>query len=656
MKKRKDSFFGLHFDFHASENTKGIGAEFDPAVLEKIIAAVKPDFVQCDTKGHPGYSSYPTKVGTPAPEIARDILREWREITEKHDVALYAHHSGVLESRAAALHPEWTIRDADGNPTERMSSFGEYADKLLIPQLKELALDYGLNGAWIDGECWAVWHDWSKKAIEAFVSERGKQPPKPRNGVNADTQDGGHSATLGQKTAEEAADEELMEEYSDFLRKAFFRYVRHYVEEVHKAAPDFEITSNWLNSPQAPDAVCVTDYISADYDSENSVDSARFCGRVVADFERPWDLMAWGFRFNGLAVKTYEQLCQEAAAVVMLGGGVQLYNIQDYRRVVRDEWAVPMWAKLAGFCRERQPFCHQAKPVHEAAVIYSVKAFYRKKESLFGTWGSDYPADTQGLLFSALDAGFATEILLSHKAMERDLSAYSLLVLGDAHALEPELKEKLIAYVKGGGTLALFGTECANFFAEAFGLRRTSRQSEKVFDITVNGMRYPVQCPHADSEGMAAGEYESKPFGKGRVLSVPFVLGTAYQKGRSAALRDYAAEVFSPCKRKLHIEGQKMFDCALMQKEGKEYIHVLNMAGEHRAASARTFDEIPPLYGLQAEYAAPRRPVRVVKLPGGRETAFSYENGTLRFAIDRVDIHCAYEITYEKEDETRDER
>ena len=80
------------------------------------------------------------------------------------------------------------------------------------------------------------------------------------------------------------------------------------------------------------------------------------------------------------------------------------------------------------------------------------------------------------------------------------------------------------------------------------------------------------------------------------------------------------------------------------------------MAGEHRAASARTFDEIPPLYGLQAEYAAPRRPVRVVKLPEGRETAFSYENGTLRFAIDRVDIHCAYEITYEKEDETRDER
>lgn len=650
MKKRRDSFFGLHFDFHANKETKGIGSEFDPAVLEKILTSVKPDFVQCDTKGHPGYSSYPTKVGTPAPEIARDILREWREITKKHDVALYAHHSGVLECRAAEIHPEWTIRDAEGKCTERMSSFGDYADKLLIPQLKELALDYGLDGAWIDGECWAVWHDWSEEAKKAFTAAYGKQPPEARAGANAETNDGGHTADLGTKTSETTADGELMAEYSDFLRKAFFDYVRHYVDEVHKVAPAFEITSNWLNSPQVPDDVCVTDFISADYDSENSVDSARFCGRVVADFERPWDLMAWGFRFKGLAVKTYEQLCQEAAAVIMLGGGVQLYNIQDYRRVVRDEWAIPMWAKLASFCRERQAFCHKAKPLHEAAVIYSAKAFYHKKESLFGTWGNDYPADTQGLLFASLDAGYSTEILLSHKAMERDLSEYSLLVLGDAHAFEPELIERLLSYVKNGGTLALFGTDCANFFAKECGLSNVVRKNDdEIFEIEADGIRCPVQCPHGAFEGNFSERYEKRNFGKGTVVSVPFALGTAYQKGRSAALRDYATEVLSPCNRKLRIEGPKLFDCALMTKDRKEYIHVLNTAGEHRAESARTFDAIPPLYNLNAEYAAPRRPVSVVRLPERENVSFVYENGLVRFTIRKVDIHCAYEITYSEE-------
>ena len=650
MKTRKDSFLGLHFDFHASEKTTNIGSEFDPVVLKKILKAVKPDFVQCDTKGHPGFSSYPTKIGTPAPEIAHDILREWRDITKQYDVALYAHHSGIWDCCAAKLHPEWAMCDADGNPTDKMSIFGDYADRLLIPQLKEIALDYGLNGAWIDGECWALWHDWSDKAQKFFSEKTGKIPPVRYRGTDADTKDGGHTATFGDNSAPETDKEELQDEYSDFLRKAFFDYIRHYVDEVHKAAPAFEITSNWLNSPQVPDAVNLTDYISADCDSEKSVDSARFCGRVVADFERPWDLMAWGFRFNGNIVKTYRQLCQEVAAVILLGGGVQLYNAQDYRKTVRDEWAIPIWKKVAQFCRARQSFCHKAKPVHEAAVIYSVDAFYHKKTSLFGTWGNDYPADTQGLLFATLDAGLSTEILLSHKALERDLSEYTLIVLGNAQALEPELLAKLVQYVYGGGTLALFGVECIGFFRETFGLRRAEReQADTFFEINANGMRYRVNCPHAVLEGLSVGEYEKISFGRGCVLSVPFALGTAYQKGQSAALRDYAGQVYSACKTRLRIQGPKLFDCALMRKGDREYIHVLNLAGEHRAESTRTFDQIPALYNLQAEYDTPRIPKSIMKLPERQKTLFSYKNGTLRFTIDKIDIHSAYEIIYEKD-------
>ena len=67
--KRKDCFFGLHFDFHANAETPDIGADFDESTVERIAREVKPDFIQCDTKGHPGFSSYPTKKGNPAPHI-----------------------------------------------------------------------------------------------------------------------------------------------------------------------------------------------------------------------------------------------------------------------------------------------------------------------------------------------------------------------------------------------------------------------------------------------------------------------------------------------------------------------------------------------------------------------------------------------------------
>jgi hypothetical protein len=74
----------LHFDYHANRDTKDIGKGFSPEALARIVTEVKPDFIQCDTKGHPGYCSYPTKVGTPAPHLMLDLLAQWRDITKKH--------------------------------------------------------------------------------------------------------------------------------------------------------------------------------------------------------------------------------------------------------------------------------------------------------------------------------------------------------------------------------------------------------------------------------------------------------------------------------------------------------------------------------------------------------------------------------------------
>ena len=101
--RRSESFTGFHFDFHASLSDKEIGKTFTAAMLDSFLTATKPDYVQVDCKGHFGISSYPTKVGTPAPEIEKDILRIWRDVTNKHKVALYVHYSGILDFHADFL-------------------------------------------------------------------------------------------------------------------------------------------------------------------------------------------------------------------------------------------------------------------------------------------------------------------------------------------------------------------------------------------------------------------------------------------------------------------------------------------------------------------------------------------------------------------------
>ena len=120
--KRSKAFFGMHFDFHATEKSVGIGKSFTGHDWERLVNEVRPDYIQCDTKGHPGFSSYKTKYGTQAPDIRLDILKEIRRITKEAGVSLYAHHSGVFDGRAVYEHPEYAAVAGDGTRIDGKTS------------------------------------------------------------------------------------------------------------------------------------------------------------------------------------------------------------------------------------------------------------------------------------------------------------------------------------------------------------------------------------------------------------------------------------------------------------------------------------------------------------------------------------------------------
>jgi len=112
--KRADAFLGIHFDFHAGDDCKSVGKRTTPDMVELVIDKVKPDYIQIDCKGHAGYSSYPTKVGNPAPGFVGDPLRIWRDVTRKRGISLFMHYSGVWDFKAVADHPDWAAVNGDG--------------------------------------------------------------------------------------------------------------------------------------------------------------------------------------------------------------------------------------------------------------------------------------------------------------------------------------------------------------------------------------------------------------------------------------------------------------------------------------------------------------------------------------------------------------
>ena len=105
--RHSQSFFGLHFDLHARDTDNRMGDKVTRQMVENIIEKVKPDYIQCDCKGHPDISSYPTKVGNPAPGFVRDPLRIWRDVTAQRGVALYMHYSGLWDNAAVKRNFNW---------------------------------------------------------------------------------------------------------------------------------------------------------------------------------------------------------------------------------------------------------------------------------------------------------------------------------------------------------------------------------------------------------------------------------------------------------------------------------------------------------------------------------------------------------------------
>ena len=105
--KRAESFLGIHFDFHAGPDCTEVGKNTTPEMIGGIIDLVDPDYLPCDCKGHLGYTSYPTKVGNPAPGFVGDPLRVWRDATAQRGVALYLRYSGVIDIHAVPANPDW---------------------------------------------------------------------------------------------------------------------------------------------------------------------------------------------------------------------------------------------------------------------------------------------------------------------------------------------------------------------------------------------------------------------------------------------------------------------------------------------------------------------------------------------------------------------
>ena len=617
-------YFGLHFDFHA-QNTFEIGQNTTPEDIAWYIEEAHPDFVQCDCKGHPGNSCYPTRVGKAADKLMADNLKVWVDTVHSYNLPIYVHYSGVMDSEYIKAHPEAAVVNEDGTVNKACTSvFSSYVDELMIPQLKELIDNYAIDGVWVDGDNWAVYRDYSDNA-KPYLTE-------------------------GMTYAE----------HNRVMREGFEKYIARYVDELHKHAPQFSIGSNWLYTSQVPETPKANvDYISGDFDPANSAHRIRFETRCIANQGKPWDLMSWSFgtEYNsyGSVTKSAEQLMQEAASVITQGGGYQVYMVQNSDgSVVRCRNNT--YRRLGNFMHPRR-LLYGKQPISQVALFHS--AVSRYEETADDTCVYNPPgrcASLKGLMHAVLDSGYTADIVLEHQ-LER-LQNYEAVLVPEWKALPETSIQALKQYAENGGTLIVCGALVCECFAKAVGVQLGDIDRRGRTLINDNDEITTVKGPVID---LLKGEshlydgrdryhnpsipfYRTEAVGNGRLVLVGCDFGSHYDFRKSyigaGIFREFLGNFVTPW---LSVD-QDSIDIALQQDGEDTLLNLVNMRQSRHSMEYIVFEKVPPIQNVTVTLNKPFKKVEAVL---GEPFQIEYnEDGNIRsITLEKLDIHTTLRLS-----------
>jgi hypothetical protein len=640
---RKDCFFGMHLDLHPVLADKELGRDITPELIANLIEQCHVDFIQYDSKGHPGYLGFPSTTGMSAPGIVKDSLAVYRKVTAERGVALYNHFSGVLDVLAVTRHPEWARVNSSGEPDKQETSlFSPYVDSLMIPELTEAAQNYNLDGSWVDGDCWAVQPDYGEASAERFRTATGisKLP------VNS-SDPGWH-------------------EFLDLQRQQFRRYVERYVSALHKAKPRVEITSNWMYSTFVPERPSIAlDFLSGDVADQAPIRRARVEARYFAAVGKPWDLMSWGFEtgdeFKFQSNKPVVALQQEAAVIIAQGGAFQIYYLPSRAGWV-EEHLIDDAAAVGAFCRQRQLLSHHSRTLPEVGVLFSGRSLYRTGNKCFGEWDLEAMVPAEGSLDALLACGYSVDYVPDWATSER-IADYPVVVIPDWKDIGPEHVAPLLSYVADGGRLMLCGAENARLFAKGLSVEfsgalftSTRLLSGEIGFATLQGSWIAVRASAAQALAQSYPDADSRtdglpmavrlPAGKGTVVLCPGPLLSGYASASSpitlAVIRRAMAELASPM---VAIENYPpSVEVVLRSKRGETLIHLVDTTGASVTGRFRHTGVVPQLGPLNVQIRLKNAPKKAVAEPGGAEITGRFQEGVWHAVLPPFHIHTILRI------------
>ena len=473
IQRLSDRCFGMHHDLHADPTDTQIGARCAPKRLAAMLALAGVQYVQTDSKGHPGYATWRSRTpgATVAPGMVADALQGWRAATRRLGLPLHSHYSGLWDKAAGAKHPDWCIVNAEGkrihqpfffcsslpdapDAGDRMCPRSPYVDELMIPQLFEMIDRYGVDGFWVDGDLWAMEPCYCPRCRRAYTDATGHAAPPT-----------------------DPADP-LWPSWWEFTRTGFEAYVKHYCDAVHRHKPGVRIASNWLHYMKHPGAPHLpVDWLSFDYPIVWGCDNNRCEARFLSTRGKPWDTLLWDFysshgmweRHSPWTTPPLPMLQQQAAILLAFGGRVLACEAPMAPFALRSgqliPWRMQRVRDLGRFVKRRWPLCRDTDTIPQVVVLHSehhARASIRGRSNLETDVTPAY-----GAVCSLLECHYGVDVMDEWALLPR-LQEFPVVVAPEQDRMSDAMVTALTTYVERGGKLLLSGARMLDRFGPAF--------------------------------------------------------------------------------------------------------------------------------------------------------------------------------------------
>ncbi|MDW7659524.1 MAG: hypothetical protein SCM11_20340, partial [Bacillota bacterium] len=342
------------------------------------------------------------------------------------------------------------------------------------------------------------------------------------------------------------------------------------------------------------------------------------------------------------------------------GGAFMIYDTPNRSGTLVD-WHMEELAKVACFCRARQPFCQKTETVPQVVLLHAAEHFYAHNEPLFNLGKAADPLE--GALHALLENHCAVDIRNSEDLLEQ-LDGFPLCVISEQENLKPEQLARLRRYVGKGGHLLVSGAETTALFDDLLGVSPVERV-EQTYHIPVDRGTVcamgswrtvrPVQddtviiSPLLLSRDRGLEEKVSgccaavmRRVGKGCIAGIFGPVFGSYAYSHYPAIRSWIGQIIGQMNPPglIHAEGPARVHLTVRRKENRWLVNLVNLGTDHPLSpTSPLVEKVPPAGPIKIRIPATRSPLRVSLMPSAQPLTWQMESGHINVTVNQVGIH-----------------